>query len=57
MDMDDASKITKLGKSNLRMLINSIYGSVGSDNIWQDMYRKYVRNENRKKKIKNILND
>ena len=55
--MDDASKITKLGKSNLRMLINSIYGSVGSDNIWQDMYRKYVRNENRKKKIKNILND
>ena len=57
MDMCDASKITQLGKSNLRMLVNSIYGSVGSDNMWYHMLKTYNRTKNRKKKIKNILND
>lgn len=55
MDMGDASKITQLGKSNLRMLINSIYGSVGSDNMWYHMLKTYNRTKYRKKKIKNIF--
>jgi hypothetical protein len=50
--------VTKLGKANLKMLINSVYGAIpGADNLWQDIYRKYVRTENRKKKIKTIIND
>ena len=53
--MGDASKITQLGKSNLRMLINSIYGSVGSDNLWHHMLKTYNRTKYRKKKIKNIF--
>ena len=50
--------VTKLGKANLKMLINSVYGAIpGADNLWQDMYKKYARTEFRKQKIKNILND
>jgi hypothetical protein len=41
MDMDDAGKITQLGKSNLKILINSVYGTKpGSDNFWQDVYKQ-----------------
>ena len=53
--MDDDGKITQLGKSNLRMLINSIYGSVGSDNLWFHMLKTYNRIKSRKNKIKNIF--
>jgi len=50
--------ITKLGKSYLKILINSVYGSIpGSDNYWYQNYKKYVRVEHRKIKIKNIIND
>jgi hypothetical protein len=50
--------VSKLGKSNLKVLINSIYGSIpGADNLWHNMYKKYARTEFRKQKIKNILND
>ncbi len=52
------NRITQLGKSNLKMLINSVYGAIPvADNLWQDMYRNYVRTENRKNKIKTIIND
>jgi hypothetical protein len=52
------NRITQLVQSNLKMLINSVYGAIpGADNLWQDIYRKYVRTENRKKKIKTIIND
>lgn len=56
--LEKSNKITQLGKSNLKMLINSVYGAIpGADNLWQDMYRNYVRTENRKNKIKTIIND
>lgn len=54
--MVDTNKISQLGKSNLRIIINSVYGATGTDNYWYDWYRKYVLCERRKKKIKSLLN-
>lgn len=48
-----SEQLTKLGKSNFKILINSIYGTapIGSDRY--KMFRIYTR----KQKIKTIIND
>ena len=49
------NRITQLGKSNLKILINSVYGAIpGTDNFWQYEYKKYVRTQNRKRKLKQL---
>lgn len=51
----NSEQLPKLGKSNFKILINSIYGTtpIGSDIMWYKMLRIYTR----KQKIKTIIND